>query len=279
MTLNSRSAKLSSPNVKVQDVPNAPIIGNPSVSSQRDNSVDISVTPNARGGVAAQYRAISNPGNIEAVSYSSTITVPGLTGGTPYTFQVRGESAAGATSDYSEASQSITPTFGSMVAIASTPLTNAVVFSFGNIPQNYQDLMIVISGPLNSNSNLVIDDINNNVQTYNTGSTALVGNGSSPFSERVSNYGNGLLIHSPNSQFVPNANSVIIHLNDYASSTSFKTVLSRKASDNNGSGTTAMMAGVIPITSPITYFKFSTQNPAWYFTGGTASLYGIRASI
>jgi hypothetical protein len=168
---------------------------------------------------------------------------------------------------------------GSMVAIASTPLNNAVVFGFGNIPQNYQDLMVVITGPVNSSSNLVIDDVNNNAQTLNAGSTALLSNGSSAISERISNYVNGLLIHSANSPLVQNVNSIVIHIPNYTNSTTFKTVLSRKASDNNGSGTSAIMVGSLPTTSPITYFKFSTQNPACYFTSGTATLYGIRASI
>jgi hypothetical protein len=256
-----------------------PTIGTPAVSTKDDNAVDISVTPAIRGGAAAQYRAVSTPGNIEATSYSSTITVPGLTGGTSYTFQVRAESATGATAGYTSQSQPITPEFNAMIAIATTPITNAVVFAFGNIPQNYQDLFIVINGTMNNSSNLVIDDVNNNAQTLYFSNTALVGNGSSAISERVSSNVNALGIHSLNSPLVAGVNSIVIHIANYANSTSFKPVLARKASDGNGSGSSSIVVGSIPTTSPLTYFKFSSQNLANYFTSGFATLYGIRASV
>ena len=168
---------------------------------------------------------------------------------------------------------------GSMVPIATTPLSNAVVFAFGNIPQTYQDLFIVVTGVMNTTSDMGIDDINNlpNGGIY-LSRTILGANGSSSFSERGSNTANALIIATGNTTLVGNANSFIVHIPNYTNSTTFKTVLARKASDNNGSGNTSIVVGTMQTTSPITYFKFSSQNPACYFTTGTATLYGIKAA-
>jgi hypothetical protein len=207
--------------------------------------------------------------------------VQGLTGGTSYTFKVRAEGSSGATTTFTADSSPIVPQFGAMEAIATIDLINAVVFSFGNIPQGYQDLMIVVSGVMNTTSNLTIDDINLGFAGASpaTSATVLLGNGSSVISERTTNQTNQIIFQSTNSQQVANANSTIIHMLNYSSTTLFKTVLSRKASDNNGSGNTNIIVNSVRTTEPIRTFKFSTQNGSWFFTSGRASLYGIRASI
>lgn len=280
MAIASKASKASSPNVKIQDVPDNLTIGNINISTRDDNAIDVTVTPATTGGIPAQYRVVSSPGSVETVSNSSVITVPSLTGGTAYSFQVRAESAGGAVTPYTAPSQSITPEFNAMVAIASTPLTNAVVFSFGNIPQNYQDLFIVVNGVMNATSALAIDDINNAPSGGMTLSrTALIGNGSSAISERSSNVANALEFSSPSSTLVAGVNTLLVHIPNYTNSTTFKTVLGRRASDNNGSGTTSIVVGTIQTTSPLTFFKFSSQDPAKFFTSGFATLYGIRASI
>ena len=142
MTINSRSAKLSSPNVKIQDVPNVPTIGTP---AQGVNDISVPFTPATTGGRAAIYRAVSNPDNIEAISYgSSPISVSGLSGNTQYTFTVRGETATGATTGYSSASSPITTSFSNMELISTTLVgsggTSSVTFS--SLPTTYKHLQI-----------------------------------------------------------------------------------------------------------------------------------------
>lgn len=155
MTINSRSAKLSSPNVKVQDVPNVPTIGAVAQDSILD-AVNVSFTPAATGGRAAIYRAVSNPGNIEAISYgSSPVQVSGLTDGTEYTFAVRGETATGATTGYTSESSPITPDFGSYDLISSQILSSAVTsINFTSIPTNYKHLQIRIVSNVQNDVNL-----------------------------------------------------------------------------------------------------------------------------
>jgi hypothetical protein len=132
-----------------------------------------------------------------------------------------------------------------------------------------------------SPSNASIDDINTGFAGAAPAASATVfsGNGSSPISERTTNQTNQAIFSSTNSPQVANSNSIIIHILNYSSSTLFKTVLSRKASDNNGAGNTNIIVNSLRTTSPLRFFKFSTQNGDWFFRNGTASLYGIRASI
>jgi hypothetical protein len=142
--------------------------------------------------------------------------------------------------------------------------------------------MIVINGVMNiSPSNASIDDINTGFAGASppTSSTTLIGNGSSPTSERTTGQTGQIIFSTTNSTMVANANSIIIHILNYSSSTLFKTVLSRKASDNNGAGNTNIVVNSIRTTSPLRFFKYSTQNGDWFFRNGTASLYGIKASI
>ena len=61
-----------------------------------------------KGGIVT-YRALSNPGSIEATNTASPIPISGLTNGTAYTFTVRAEASYGVLGDYSSASNQVTP--------------------------------------------------------------------------------------------------------------------------------------------------------------------------
>jgi hypothetical protein len=163
-----------------------------------------------------------------------------------------------------------------MVPLGTINFTNAVVFNFGfsSIPQTYQDLMMVFNGTMNTSSGLVIDDINLGSPVCNY--TALSGNGTTLTSERGTQNNGSLFVTPSVGNLVAGLNSFIIHMPNYTGST-FKTVLSRRASDNNGSGIASIQVGTIQTTSAITYFKFSSQNTNNFFTSGTATLYGIKA--
>jgi hypothetical protein len=119
-----------------------PTIGTP---TQAGNSVLVNFTPATIGGRAAIYRAVSNPGGVEAISYGSSPVVieSGLASGTAYTFTVRGETSSGATNGYSAASSSITPNFGAYELISSTILTStASSVTFSSIPSTYKHLQL-----------------------------------------------------------------------------------------------------------------------------------------
>jgi hypothetical protein len=164
---------------------------------------------------------------------------------------------------------------GAMVPIASLDFANNVTFGFGNIPQTFQDLMIVINGTVNTSGVLVMDDFNLGSPTCSH--TALLSNGSSISTVKLNSNGAALPLTTGSSQTLPNTNSFIIHMLDYANSSRFKTVLSRKSSDNDSTGNLNIITGLVQTTSAITYFKFSTQNLGVWFNSGQATLYGIKA--
>jgi hypothetical protein len=76
---------------------------------------------------ATSYTAISNPGNITATGTSTPIIVPNLTAGTAYTFRISATNAVG-TSNYSVASNSVTPI--SLVLMANTPSPYVTAYPF-----------------------------------------------------------------------------------------------------------------------------------------------------
>ena len=166
---------------------------------------------------------------------------------------------------------------GAMVPIATVNFNNSVTFNFGSIPQNYQDLMIVINGYSNNSAVLVMDDFNLGSPTCSY--TSLVSNGTSATSERLGANTAALPVTTTASPNIAGVNSFIIHVLNYTNSTTFKPILSRKVSETSGSGTQSLQMGMVQTTSPLTYFKFSTQNGANFFTRGVATLYGIKAGI
>lgn len=277
MTLNSRSAKLSSPNVKVQDVPNVPTIGTASVNI---DTIQIPFTPAATGGRAAVYRAVSNPGGIEAISYgSSPITIPNLDDGVARTFTVRGETSTGATTGYSSASNSVNIPKSAMVPIVSVVGDGTQSgYLFENIPQGYQDLVMVISVlATGSTANYYGFSINDRA---NWSRTVLYGNGSSLLSLRATSQNQLFLQAGQNG--IPTGGSTpinsMIHILNYANTTALKTVLSRTSFDQNGSGEVNLTAGLHYSTLPVTSVSVQTDNGATALTSATRiSLYGIRA--
>jgi hypothetical protein len=165
---------------------------------------------------------------------------------------------------------------GAITPIATVNFTQAVVFTWGNIPQDYTDLMLVINGQFNNTGPLIIDDIN--LTNPTCGLTAMYANGTNVFSERVVNQGGVAITATPSAQMSAGTHSIVINIFDYANTNKFKTYLSRKSSELGTAGNVSFLSGTIQMNAALTYFKFSSQNTNNYFTGGTATLYGIKAA-
>jgi hypothetical protein len=279
MTLNSRSAKLSSPNVKVQDVPDKPTIGTAVVNV---DTIQVPFTPATTGGQAAVYRAVSSPGGIEAISFgSSPISVPNLDDGVARTFTVRGETSTGATTGFSAASNSVTVPRSAMelIATAKGDGTTTNNIGFNSIPQGYQDLMLVINSKVIGSSTNYYGIAVNGTRT-NYSNTVLAGNGSSAYSYR----GTGV-----NQLFLTTANNLpagstspassVVHILNYTNSTSYKTLLWRTAFDQNGSGASSLHVGLFTgSTAAITSINIQLDTGSTFYTSdSTFTLYGIKA--
>jgi hypothetical protein len=286
MPISSKSSRVSSPNLKIQDVPNIPTVGTPSIntdgitSGTALNSVSVPVNKNNFGGYPSRYRVISNPGNIEGIG-SSPVIVSGLEDNISYTFTARGESAQGAVSGYSAASSPINTRFGAMVPLASvTGFSGAsaqVVMS--NIPQIYQDLMVVYS--LRTTWSAFFTSIsvilNGDFSTLYS-NTEILANGSTTSTGRVSNINYG--VSSNHAAVGASAATGIfsagtLQILDYTNTSKFKTGIFKSAVDGGTSGGVSASIGLYRSTAAINSIMIQTNGN--YVAGSTFTLYGIKA--
>jgi hypothetical protein len=176
------------------------------------------------------------------------------------------------------ASSSAAAMHGAIVPIAyGTPNGTSNYIQFNNIPQTYQDLMIVSS--LRSDRSATLENFNVGIPTINNiySFTKLIGNGSSATSTRNS----GLAQYFCYLGSVPAATSTsgiygssTTHILNYKNTSTYKTVLARTAADLNGSGETVLGVGTMQTLTAITTLFVATE-----FTNmtGTVALYGIRS--
>jgi hypothetical protein len=168
---------------------------------------------------------------------------------------------------------------GALVPIAYVSLASdqsEVLFS--NIPQTYQDLMVV-SYVRNAEAGTSVVDLNMyafNLDFGNTCSyTMLQGNGATASSNRAANVQPILTgWHPQNGNTAGIYGVTISHILNYRNTTTFKTVLSRSACDLDGSGRTSESVGLWSNTAAINAFRISYGT---FKSGSTFALYGIRS--
>jgi hypothetical protein len=157
------------------------------------------------------------------------------------------------------------------------------VINFTNIPQNYTDLVLVVSLRANTGQYPILLMLLNNDSSALYSRTYLAGDGTSATSARQTGF----------SQVYPGPGSVVgisdgantfstgvINLMDYSNSTTFKTILSRDAVPPNstgGIGATHAYVNLWRNTQPITSIAINTNNGNNYEAGSTFSLYGVGA--
>jgi hypothetical protein len=168
------------------------------------------------------------------------------------------------------------PMHGAVVPIKSTTVagttTNNIIFS--NIPQTYQDLMIV--SYLNASASNVYPGLTINSDSgTNYSETHLAGNGASPSSYRSTN---GTAINFTSTSLPSTTNLFMtaqMHILNYANTSTYKTLLLKEANDNNGSGFVALSVDLWRGTSRIATLSI-TSFSAFFTAGSSIALYGIR---
>jgi len=168
--------------------------------------------------------------------------------------------------------------YGAMVPIATITPNNAQI-TFTNIPQTFQDLVIVLSArSAGSSSSGSVEGRFNGDTASNYSYTYLNGSGSSAQSGRGSNATILVLGRSTGTSSASNIfASSISHILNYANTSSNKTVIERGANDENGSGVTEMWVSLWRSTAAITSITMATPGQTNFADGTTATLYGIRA--
>lgn len=152
--------------------------------------------------------------------------------------------------------------------IATQTLTsNAATVTFSSIPQNYTDLVAVLSVKGTNNMDVWIQ-FNGDTST-NYSFTTLRGNGTTATSDRYSNqnYGYADLDGYANTT---NFSTRTINIMNYSNTTTNKTFLARSATAGNGLDA---IVNLWRSTSAINSITFS--GTASYTTGSTFNLYGI----
>jgi len=170
-----------------------------------------------------------------------------------------------------------------MEPIASVTLMSNGYVEFTSIPQNYQDLYLVVNARAvttsgdSGTSNQALTDMYFNDVTTNYSNRFLIGDGSSATSPTATNQTNCYLGYIPNGSATTGAlGSVVAHVLNYTNTSVFKTVLSRSASDVNGSGRSVLAVNLWRNTAAIT--KTTVYCSSTNFTAGsTVTLYGIKA--
>jgi hypothetical protein len=167
------------------------------------------------------------------------------------------------------------PTYTPLQSIQLASSSASVTFS--NIPQTYQDLIIVVNCASESTNAFTYLQFNGDTAT-NYSFTQLYGTGSSALSSRQSNY--ALLFNSDVSmQQTTISFNVIYQIMNYSNSTTFKTSLARQSSTSAADYNGALAAvGLWRNTNAINSIKIqATRGGVNYnFTAGsTFDLYGI----
>ena len=172
--------------------------------------------------------------------------------------------------------------YGAMVPIGSqtgfSGSSSQIIFD--NIPQTYQDLMVVFSlrttyaGVYDTSISMIANNSYTSIYSW----TELKGNGSSATSSRSTavNYGS-TSVYGANAALAPTGTfaSSVFHILNYANTTTYKTVLMRSAADSNGQGGTNLTASLIQTTGGIV--QLLIQSNGNFVSGSTITLYGIRA--
>jgi hypothetical protein len=174
------------------------------------------------------------------------------------------------------ASTSASSMHGALVPIAYQVLsTSAASVTFTSIPQNYQDLLVVINaGQTGGTVNQGVFRVGNG--TLDTGTnysyTVLGGNGSSAVSSRGTNLTNGYTDYFAAPGISGDYQTAELHILNYANTSTYKTILNRVAKATNG---TDLLVNLWRSTAAINTIQFQVPGGSFSSTS-TFALYGVR---
>lgn len=165
-------------------------------------------------------------------------------------------------------------TYTPIATASGTGTTNEIVFN--DIPQGYTDLFVSLYVNLTA-TGTVWSYVNGYSASGLYSDTMLLANGSSATSSRSTgaNQYNIIPAASIGSTYPAAIN---FHLLNYSNTTTFKTALTRGASDQSGSGQTTCDVALWRSTAAVTSLAFNTFGGANFATSTRATLYGIAAA-
>jgi hypothetical protein len=149
---------------------------------------------------------------------------------------------------------------------------------FNNIPQHYQDLMIVVNarqatstgGGIYVRPNSVAAD--RSYAWLEAGGTAVGSAAAGTSGDGYAQFG----VIAPSNANTGVFGTAIGNIMNYTSASYKKTILGRGADDNNGSGRTRIEATLYETTTPVTSIEIVTDGISAFSAGSTFFLYGIK---
>jgi hypothetical protein len=152
--------------------------------------------------------------------------------------------------------------------IASVTSTGQATISFTSIPSTYTDLVLVVNGAYSGTTygSFTFNSDTNNNYSY-TRLLAYSGG-------LISDYNTGAAGRDGFS-LDTTAGSVIATIQNYANTTTFKTMLMR---ENNAAAGVAAYAYLWRSTAAITSIAITAKSSGTFVSGSTAVLYGIKAA-
>ena len=151
--------------------------------------------------------------------------------------------------------------------ISGTSTTNV---TFSSITNAYTDLVVIFEGATVAQVNDLTLQFNSDSGS-NYSYTRIVGYGSGQYSDRTSNSTSiSITIGSPGTQ----GHTSILHINNYANTNVYKTMLLRTSNTNYGPGA---IIGLWRNTSAINAISISISGTT-YSSGSTFTLYGIASA-
>ena len=163
------------------------------------------------------------------------------------------------------------------VALATTTLTSASsTVSFNSISGSYTDLIIVTNhGNVTDGSGFYIRFNSDTGSNYSN--VAFGSNGSSALAYSVTNDTQIPMNWQYNGFGTSLKNAVIIHINGYANTSCYKTILARMRSvDDGGTSITQEIVGTWRNTSTVTTIALTGNSN--FISGSSFTLYGIAAA-
>lgn len=163
------------------------------------------------------------------------------------------------------------PAGSTYTPIATTTLGSAQATITFNSFSGYTDLILVSSYKRTATSNARVRFNSDTANNYSY--TVLQGNGTAASSTRASSV-SGILLFDPLSASTTNFLTSILHIQNYANTTTFKTVLDRSGDAAQG---TIATVGLYRSTSAITSLTLDA-NTGNYDIGSRFTLYGIASA-
>lgn len=160
-----------------------------------------------------------------------------------------------------------------MPTITYTPIARQVLDSaqstvtFSSIPGTYTDLVLIANGSTTTTTANIRFQFNGDT-AGNYSRTRVLGDGSAASSERESNVGSMAI-----GDWGTDRCTVLVSIQNYANTSTFKTVLSRSNSEGFVSAYVGLWRKTPEAITSITFFK----NSANFTAGSTFTLYGIKA--